>query len=77
LARYFIGKLINKKDKNKKNVIFKHGSITFVKRLFNSMTFGDMLIITKAIFIRKSENCVILLAQEKKRNETKIFAIAD
>jgi predicted phosphodiesterase len=45
-----------KEDKNKKNVIFNPGSITFVERLFNSR---------KAIFIRKSENCVILLELKK------------
>jgi hypothetical protein len=57
------------KNKSKKNVLFNHGSITFVERLFNSLTLGGMLIIRKAIFIRKLDFFVILLEQKIKQKQ--------
>jgi glycine/serine hydroxymethyltransferase len=60
-------------------MIFKHDTITSVKRLFsNPLKLCDMFYIRTAIFIRKFGNSLILLKQKKKINKikSKIFPIA-
>jgi hypothetical protein len=60
-------------------MLFKHSIITQDNVYFNSLKLGDnMLNIRKAIFIRDSENSVILFKQKKKqinKSKTKIFPI--